>query len=419
MADNGFKINKSVNLNPQSSAPSNPADGDMYYDSTAQSFAYYHNEAWAYVDSVGTVPSTLWLTSEHFTPEVVRNSVIKVTDGTVLSNLVGISSSFSAKKITVYNAGTATIVVQPEHTTENTANNRIRTPTGGNMNLVAGEVAVFMYDVASSRWLLVSISSAAGAQVIATTANPGLVTLHAVSASGIVLSDGDINAANGVVGLNANKAVTIAAPSAAVTAVTITANGTADALSLNGKLNLNSNKIYNVATPATGTDAATKDYVDLLTPSYAAVYHGNDVATITDTPLRLTCTAAVANQSRGDLEIKGTTAAWHLLASASKYGLYRVSGYLNFHITTVSDPAPTDLWIALQGASPLNGVSVLRRAANPFAVGEQFTIPIEGLHRFTTGTDTQFYFTVATNPGKEMIWAGVRWFYSVQWIGPV
>ena len=226
MADNGFKINKSANFNPQAGAPANPIDGDFYYDSTAQSFAYYHSGSWAYFDSVGTVASTLWLTSAHFTSNVVRNSVVKVTGGAVLSHLAGIAASFSAKKITVYNAGTATIVVEPEDANEGTANNRILTPTGGSMNLVAGEVAVFMYDIAASRWLLVSISSNAGAQATATDVSPGIVTLHKANLtplSGIVLSDGDIDAASGVVGLTAQRAVNIAAPLSAVTALTVTA----------------------------------------------------------------------------------------------------------------------------------------------------------------------------------------------------
>jgi hypothetical protein len=236
MADNSFKINKSVNFNPQAGAPANPIDGDFFYDSVAQSFAHYHNGSWANFNSVGTVGTALWLTGAQFTPAVVRNSVVKVTGGVSTAHLAGISASFSAKQITIYNAGSALIVVEPEDANETTANNRIQTPTGGSMNLIAGEVAVFTYDVVVNRWLLVSISSNAGAQVIATTTNPGIVTLHQASLfplDGIVLSDGDLNTANGVVGLDANRAATIAAPTAAVSALTITANANAAALTLN------------------------------------------------------------------------------------------------------------------------------------------------------------------------------------------
>lgn len=238
MADNGFKINKSANFNPQAGTPANPVDGDFFYDSVAQSFAYYHNGMWAYFDSVGLVESEEWLTSAQFTATVVRNSVIKVIDGVTPTHLAGISASFSAKQITVYNAGSDIITVEPEDAMEATSNNRIMTPTGGSMNLVAGEVAVFTYDVVENRWLLVSISSEAGAQVIATTGNPGLVTLHQASLlplDGVVLSDGDLNTANGVVGLNANKAALITPPTSAVTTLTLEAfAGAASALVLQG-----------------------------------------------------------------------------------------------------------------------------------------------------------------------------------------
>lgn len=266
MADNGYKINKSLNLNPQVSAPANPVDGDIFYDSTAQSFAYYHNGSWANFDSVGTVASTLWLTSALFTPTVVRNSVVKVTGGATPTHLAGMSSSFSAKRITVYNAGTDIITVEPEDANEPTANNRIVTPTGGSMNLIAGEVAVFTYDISASRWLLVSISSQAGAQVIATTVNPGIVTLHQASLlplDGVVLSDGDLNTANGVVGLDANRAATIAAPTAAVTALTVTAAGGANAVDVNGALSMQTHQIHNVADPTAAQDALTKNFFDV------------------------------------------------------------------------------------------------------------------------------------------------------------
>lgn len=235
MADNSYKINKSVNLNPQAGVPANPINGDFYYDSTFQSFAYYHNGSWANFDSVGIVTATDPMTSAQFTPAIVRNSVVKITGAVAPKHIAGISSSFSAKRLTIYNGGTSYITVEHENGSEATANNRIHTPTAGDMNLIAGEVAVFTYDVVANRWLLVSISSQGGAQLIATTTSPGIVTLHQAStipADGIVLSDGDLNTATGVVGLDANRAATIAAPLASVTALNITAAANASALIL-------------------------------------------------------------------------------------------------------------------------------------------------------------------------------------------
>lgn len=238
MADNGFKINKSANFNPQlSGTPANPVDGDFFYDGTAQSFAYYHDGAWAYIDSVGTVEAVEFMTGAQFTSTIVRNALVKITDNSSASYLQGMVSSHTGKTIKIYNGGTFNITVQHENAGEATTNNRIQTPTAGDMNLIPGEIATFTYDVVANRWLLVSISSGAGAQAIATTSSPGIVTLHQASLfplDGIVLSDGDLDTANGVVGLNANRAVVIAAPLAAVTAVDITAAANASALVLNG-----------------------------------------------------------------------------------------------------------------------------------------------------------------------------------------
>lgn len=273
MADNGFKINKSLNLNPQAGAPANPVDGDIYYDSTIQSFAYYHNGSWANFDSVGTVASTLWLTSAQLTPAIVRNSVIKVTGGVALSHLAGISASFSGRKISIYNAGSATIVVEPQDANESTANNRIQTPTGGSMNLVAGEIAVFTYDIVASRWLLVSISSNAGSQVIATTSNPGLVTLHKASLlplDGVVLSDGDLNTAGGVVGLDVNKAVNIAAPLINTTALTVHSFGDANkALDLYGHMEF---KNYSTLTIYGGVQLSGSIATGIYGPTFTTLF---------------------------------------------------------------------------------------------------------------------------------------------------
>lgn len=225
MADNSFKINKSANFNPQPGLPANPVDGDFYYDGNIQSFVYFHNGKWANFDSVGVVTATDPMTSAQFTPAIVQNSVIKVMGGTTPTHLTGISASFSAKEITVYNGGTSYITVEHEDASEPTANNRIHTPTAGDMNLIAGEVAKFVYDIVQNRWLLVSISSQAGAQLLATTTSPGIVTLHQASLfpfDGIVFSDGDKDTATGIVGLDVNKAVSLN-PINSATALTINA----------------------------------------------------------------------------------------------------------------------------------------------------------------------------------------------------
>lgn len=46
MADNHFKIHKGVNLAPQATEPTNPSNGDQYYDSVLNKFRVYQNGSW-------------------------------------------------------------------------------------------------------------------------------------------------------------------------------------------------------------------------------------------------------------------------------------------------------------------------------------------------------------------------------------
>ncbi len=107
MADNHFKIHKGVTLAPQSAEPSNPIDGDMYYDSTFNKFRKFENGAWsdfgsgalgiinyidnsgiendtsgyttyddagAYVDGTGGSPSSITISRTEVTAEILRGA---------------------------------------------------------------------------------------------------------------------------------------------------------------------------------------------------------------------------------------------------------------------------------------------------------------------------------------------------------
>ena len=175
MADNSFKVQKSINLNPQVAAPTNPVAGDMYFDNVLGSLTYYNSGSWACLDSIGGVTGAASMTSSLFTPAIVKNSLVRITS--FGGALHGMSASFAGKRITLYNATAVSIVVHNESATETTANNRIKTPISGDMNLIAGEIAQFMYDSRQSRWLLVSVGSGAGAYLPATISRIGTVQL--------------------------------------------------------------------------------------------------------------------------------------------------------------------------------------------------------------------------------------------------
>ncbi len=63
MANNFFRVEKGLNFKGQSTVPSNPGDGDVYFDTTLSALRLYKNGAWSDVGSgsgSGTVKATLY-----------------------------------------------------------------------------------------------------------------------------------------------------------------------------------------------------------------------------------------------------------------------------------------------------------------------------------------------------------------------
>ncbi len=77
MADNHFKVRRGVSLDPQSSPPNNPLNGDMYYDSSLERFRKYENGAWTNFSDGGGFDADVILVNA--TGDILVNS-----DGNVL-----------------------------------------------------------------------------------------------------------------------------------------------------------------------------------------------------------------------------------------------------------------------------------------------------------------------------------------------
>lgn len=154
MASNFFKVDKGVTLAPQSSIAS-PQNGDVYYDSTRNTYVFRNNGASVDLQSRSDVGTASSLTSANFTATVIQSNLIKLTGSTV-SNIHGITASSDAKMIVLYNGSSAVVTIKNASGTEATAGNRILTSTGADVNLNAGEAVQLTYDSTQARWIVVS-----------------------------------------------------------------------------------------------------------------------------------------------------------------------------------------------------------------------------------------------------------------------
>jgi len=181
MADNFFRINRGFSLNPQASAPSNPTNGDCYYDSTQGSFVYYDNGFWINLASQVDIISSTTLNSAEFTAPVVANSLVRVT-GALASNLYGLTASTSGKQIILYNDATADATIYSNNVNEPTAANRFALAGNTSITWSAGSAVIAVYDGVQQRWLIASGSGSGGtsvgfAQEVALTINTTTVNV--------------------------------------------------------------------------------------------------------------------------------------------------------------------------------------------------------------------------------------------------
>lgn len=91
MSLNFWKIAQGINLAPKTSAPSSPANGDMYYNSTSNTFQFYQNGAFsAFLTSGGT---NLFGDGTSGAPAIAFTSDTDVGFYRVASNTIGFASN--------------------------------------------------------------------------------------------------------------------------------------------------------------------------------------------------------------------------------------------------------------------------------------------------------------------------------------
>lgn len=161
MADSLFRVNRGLTLNPQSASPSGPANGDIYYDSTINSFSFYNNGHWVNLASRSDVASATSLTSAQFTAAVSQASLVRVT-GSTLSDIHGVTASSDGRNLIIYNATSVNIKLKHQSSTEGTAANRLVCFKADDVTLKPGATAILVYDSNQSRWVVLTTGSGSG-----------------------------------------------------------------------------------------------------------------------------------------------------------------------------------------------------------------------------------------------------------------
>lgn len=183
MADDFFKISKGVSLTPRVSA-SNPSDGDMYYDSSRNTFVYRNNGNLTDFQSRTDVASAASYTSTNFTSSVVRSSAARLT-GSTAGSLHGMVASSDAKMLFLYNDSSVNQTIKHQSITEGTPANRIITSSGTDVVLGTGESALFMYDSSQARWILVLY--------VSTVITAKTLRTHDFTSSGTLTLEADVS----------------------------------------------------------------------------------------------------------------------------------------------------------------------------------------------------------------------------------
>lgn len=158
MADNFYRVSRGLSLNPRTTVPTNPVNGDLYYDATKGSFVFYDNGFWINLASQVDVAAAATLTSTQFTAAIVQNSLVRIT-GAIASNLYGLTASTASKEIVIYNASSGIITLFSQDATEPTATNRIATPGNNQVQVGIGSTVTLLYDATQGRWIISSGST--------------------------------------------------------------------------------------------------------------------------------------------------------------------------------------------------------------------------------------------------------------------
>jgi len=158
MGINFLSIRNGVTFGNQASVPSNPVNGDLYYDSTRNTFVHYNNGGWKDLQSRSDVATAGSLTSANFPTTIVQSSLVRLT-GSTSGTISGFAAMPDAKTFVLYNESTAAVTLSYNSLSEATAANRIITPTQGDLVVLSGHSVTLAYDSSQARWVVINTQS--------------------------------------------------------------------------------------------------------------------------------------------------------------------------------------------------------------------------------------------------------------------
>jgi hypothetical protein len=163
MSQNSFKIDKSLVLKPQGTAPTSPEKGQMYVNSSTNLLNYYDGTNWNPVGyAVGIFAPTIATDATTGTAVALAQpatGVVEITSGTLVSvNNIPAPTSGSLEFILVNRTG---VTVTITNNSGGTAANRIQTGTGADIPLLNRASLFLTYSTNESRWMVVGGTGAA------------------------------------------------------------------------------------------------------------------------------------------------------------------------------------------------------------------------------------------------------------------
>lgn len=381
---NEFRLFEPIVVGSLASDPVTGYNGELYYNSTSNSFRIYQNGTWQGITAgSGTVTSVSVVSTNGFAGTVANASTTPAItmETTITGILQGNGTAISAASTTgsgaVVLATSPTLVTPalgtPSALVGTNISGTASSLTAGNINATSNSTLTTL----SSLSLPYSQVTGAPAAITAltgdaTASGPGsaaltLATVNSDTGTFGDASDIPVITVNGKGLITAITTDAVVAPAGTLSGTTLKSTVVTSSLTSLGTqsqvLNMGSNQINDLASPSVSTDAATKGYVDAaidgLTWKGPVQAYANSNVPLSGSPSTNTLTIDSYSVQNGDVVILANQ------TTTSQQGVYVASGiggtfYLLTAVTGYEAPtAAGDAYLVLNGTNYSNTAFVV------------------------------------------------------------